>query len=889
MRIARKLQLRLRSLFRGTRVERELDEEIRYHVERDIADQVAAGRPPDEARAAARRAFGGAEQVKEACRDTRRVAFLSHAVQDLRYGVRMLAKHPGFAVTTILTVALGIAATTAIFSIVYGVVLRPLPFGEPERLAGIYCADARSGFARMSVSGALHRDWRDRQHAFDEIAIVRNLANFNITGAQEPERVLGARVSSNLFRVLGVQPLLGRTFRDGEDRISLDGAGSENIDIVILSHGLWQRRFGGDPKVLGTPLFLSGRAHTIVGIMGPDFQYPSREFALWVPLTINPEELRLRVGYSFLAVGRLKPGVTFDQAQADMRTVKANLTREFPDAYRNIDVLVEPLIDSTVAAPIRTALYVLLGAVGCLLLIGCANLANLLFARALVRGRELTVRAALGAGRGRLLLQSLTELLPILFLGGTLGVVTAIWMVRLLVPFLPAQMPRVESIGVNGPVLAFSIGALLVTGLLAGLLPAIQASRADLATSMKDDSRGASASRERVRLRGVLVIAQVAAAVLLLIGASLLVRSFVRLANVNPGFNPDRAISLLMAVSRTKYDSDPKVADYTHRLVDRVKALPGVEAAGTVNRLPLGTGAIQTGPLQFEGSALPDGIIPSTDWRNTTPDYFRAAGIPLIAGSFYTDSDTDTSPRVGMIDERLAKLAYPNESPIGKRFRIAIGADEPWSTIVGVVGHIRHDGLDVDKRPQVYWPQKQRSQDRLALVVRTKQNPKAMTTAIIAAIREVDRDQPVYEVQTMTEVVAQSLSYRWLNMTLLTIFAGVSLLLATLGIYGVIAYTANQRQREFGVRIALGAERRDIVRLVVGQGARLAAIGGIIGIGAALLVARVLEGLLYEIGSRDTLSFAGASAILLTVAIVASYVPARRASRSDPIQALRGD
>lgn len=888
MRIARKLRLRLISLFRGARAERELDEEIRAHFEREIDEQLAAGRTLDEARAAARRAFGGVEQVKEACRDTRRVAFVSHVGQDLRYGVRVLRKHPGFTATTTLTVALGIAATTAIFSIVYGVILRPLPFAAPDRLAGIYCADVRSGSARMSVSAALHRDWRDRQHAFEEIAISRNIANFNITGAQEPERVLGARVSSNLFRVLGVQPLLGRTFRDGEDRISIDDAGRAEIDIVVLSYGLWQRRFGGDPKVLGTPILLSGQPHTVVGIMGPDFQYPSREFALWVPLTVDPEGLRLRTDYSFAAVGRLKPGVTIEQAQADMRTVNANLAREFPGAYRHVDVLVEPLIDITVAAPIRMALYVLLGAVGCLLLIGCANLANLLFARALVRGRELTVRAALGAGRGRLLLQSLTELLPILLIGGALGVALAIWVVDLLIPFMPARMPRVEAIGVNGPVLAFSAGALLLTGLLAGLLPALQASRADLAASMKDESRGASASRDRARLRGLLVVAQVAAAVLLLIGASLLVRSFVRLASVNPGFNPDRAISLLMAVPRSKYDTDQKIADYTHRLVDRVKALPGVEAAGTVNRLPLGSGAVQTGPIQLEGSVLPDERIHSVDWRNTTPDYFRAVGIPLIAGSFYTDSDTATSPLVGMIDERLARLAYPNESPIGKRFRIGI-ADFPWCTIVGVVGHIRHDGLDVDERPQVYWPQKQRTQDRLALVVRTAQDPKAMTGSIIAAIREVDRDQAVYEVQTMTEVVAQSLSYRWLNMMLLTIFAGVSMLLATIGIYGVIAYTASQRQREFGVRIALGAERRDIVRLVVSQGARLAAIGGLLGVGAALLVTRVLEGLVYEIGTRDALSFAGATVLLLTVAIVASYVPARRASRSDPIQALRGE
>jgi predicted permease len=880
MRALRKLHLRLRSLFLRARVEDQLDQELRYHFDREVAQRLAAGQTLADARAAAWRALGGAEQVKEACRDTRRVAFIGNLLQDLRYGTRILSKQPGFSATAILTVALGIGATTTIFSIVYGVVLRPLPFGEPERLAALWCKAPVQGYPRMFVSGSLHRDWREQNHVFEDIALVRPLRNFNITGQGEPERVLAAGITSNLFRVLKVQPIVGRAFRDGEDAIGHD-------TVVILSHGLWQRRFGADPGIVGTTILLSGRPHTVVGVMGRDFQYPSREFALWYPLTINPEELRTRTGHNFLSVARLKPGVTIAQAQADMNTVMAGLVRQYPTIHRGIEVSVERLLESTVGT-ISTALYIMLGAVGCLLLIGCANLANLLFARALGRSRELVVRAALGAGRGRLLLQSLTELAPILLAGGVLGVLAALWSVHLLAPLLPAQMPRVEAIEVSAPVQAFSIGVLVVTGLLAGVLPALQSSRTDLITSMKEESRGSSGGREHARLRSLLVVGQVAVVVLLLIGAGLLVRSFARISRVDPGFRTERAISLLLAIPRSKYETDPEVAAFQHRVVDRVKALPGVEAAGAVNRLPLGSGSVQTGPLRLEGSRLPEDRVPSVDFRSATPDYFRAIGIPLIKGRVYTDSDTDTTAPVGLIDDRLARMAWPNQDPVGRRFRIDF-EKQPWVTIIGVVGHIRHDGLDTDPRPQVYWPVKQRGQDRMALIVRTQQDPKTMVASIVAAIREVDRDQPVYEVRTMEEVLSDSLAPRRLNMMVLTMFAGAALLLATIGIYGVIAYSVGQRVREFGVRIALGAERRDIVRLVVRQGARLTALGGIIGLAAALLVSRVLEGLLYQIGARDGLSFGGAVMILFAVAMAASYIPARRAARRDPMQALRAE
>jgi putative ABC transport system permease protein len=922
-RVLQTLRLRLRSLFRGGQLDRELDEELRFHLEQEIAAQRAAGRSPDAARAAALRAFGGAEQVKEACRDTRGVALVSRAMQDLRYGLRLLRKHPGFAATTILTVALGIGATTAIFSLVYGVLLRPLPFGEPARLAAVWCTSTRTHLPpRMNVSSSLFNDWREQSRAFESMALVRPVANFNLTGGDgEPERVLAARVSANLFEVLRTPPVLGRAFVAGEDSINRD-------TVVILSHGLWQRRYGGRADIIGRTILLSGEPRTVVGVMGPDFQYPSRDYALWVPLTYNPASLRTRTGYDFQLIARLAPGATMARAQAELSTIMTRLARQYPQEA-GLDALVIPLLDSTVGR-VRTALYVLLGAVGCLLLIGCANLANLLVARAIGRQRELVVRAALGAGRGRLAMQALLELVPILTIGGGLGLLAAVWLIGVLVPLLPPDMPRVDGIGVNGSVFAFSVAALLITGVLAGLLPALQAARTDLAASMKEDSRGASGGgRERTRLRAMLVTGQVAIAVLLLIGAGLFVRSFTRLARVDPGFRTDHVISLLLAIPRSTYKDDAAIAAVADRIIDRVKALPGVESVGTVNRLPLaGASSTSTGALRVDGSPLKDQTLDEVDLRTASPDYFRTLRIPLIAGRFYTDRDTDTTLAVAVIDEQLARLAWPGENPIGKRLRVAsptVAADAGWTEVIGVVGQIRHDGLDSDPRPQAWWPLKQRPQDRLALVVRTTstrpgspfastvstppttgpmtgifslrawstaltpREPVSMVPAIIAAIRAEDRDQPVYDVRTLDEVRDRSLAQRWLNMLLLTVFAASALLLATIGLYGVVAHSVSQRVREFGIRIALGADCATIVRLVVRQGAALAATGATIGIAAALLLSRVMEGLLFGISPRDTLTFTLAAALLFIVALAASYLPARRAARSDPMQALRTD
>ncbi len=817
-------------------------------------------------------------------------------MQDFRYALRLLRANPGFAATAILTVALGVGATTAIFSVVYGVMLRPLPYAEPARLVALWTNSTKAG-ARLFVSAANYRDWREQNRTFEDIALVRSIANFNLTGIGEPERLQAGRFSANVLSVLGVSPILGRGFLEGENQIGHD-------NVALLSHRLWMRRFNGDPSIVGRTIQLSGAAYTVVGVMGPEFQYPTRDFDIWVPNTVNPDDYRLRLPFGFLAVGRLKPGVTLRQAQADLDAISARLARAYPGSNEGISAQVVPLHEDTVGS-VRLALSVLLAAVGCVLLIGCANLANLLLARAAHRTRELTVRAALGASRGRLVRQSLAELTPILMLGGGLGLLLASWLLRALLPLLPASMPRVEAIAINLPVLAFTAGVLALTGLLCGLGPSLQAARVDLASSMRESSRGASAGAARTRLRRGLVIAQIAIVVPLLVSAGLLARTLGELRRVDPGFRTDHVLSLLLAIPRTKYPTDHEVAALCQRVIARVAALPGVESVGAVNRLPLNTsGSIHTGPLEFDGAGRAIDRLADADYRTVTPDYFRTMRIPLSAGRSFTDADREDERAptadaasavgmVGMIDERIARTVWPHEDAngvLGKRFRIAFPG-MPWVTIVGVVGHVRHTGLDADPRPTAYWNYLQRGQDRMALVIRTAAggDPRQLIAPVLAAIREVDPDQPAYDVRPMDDVLERTLAQRWLNTLLLIAFATVSLALASIGLYGVMAYTVTQRAREFGVRLALGARPADILRLVLTQSATLALTGALIGLAAAWLATRTLRSLLFHVPTRDIVSFTLSAVVLATVALAASYLPARRAARVDPISTLRAE
>jgi putative ABC transport system permease protein len=798
---------------------------------------------------------------------------------DLRYGVRLMRRAPGFAAAATLTIALGIGATTAMFSVVYGVVLKPLPYGEPDHLVNIWSTAPKRGLPRAFVAMANVYDFKARNHVFGDIAALRAVANFNLTGQGEPERLNGSRVSANLFPVLRVTPLVGRTFTEEEDEIGHD-------HVAVLGHGLWTRRFGGDPSVVGRTISLNGEPHVIVGVMRRDFAFPTREYEIYTPLTFDPQELVNRMNYSYLAVARLRPGVSVEQARAEISALAAQIEREHPKEAEGIGADVAPMLADRVAT-VRTPLYILLAAVAAMLLIGCANLANLLLARALMRQRELTVRAALGAGRGRLIVQSMTELIPMLVAGGALGVLAAAWIIDVLVPLLPADIPRVENVGLHLPVLALTAATLAAIAVVAGVWPALEAARGGLGASVADLSRGTTGSPRRTRLRDILVVAQIAATLWLVVGAALLVRSFAELKQVNPGFNADRVYTLHLAIPRAKYPKDRDVAAFYERILDRVRTLPGVVSAGLVNRLPL-AGGTQTGPIEIEGIDPKAANLSNVDYRTITPDYFRTLQIPLLGGRTFTEADHETAPQVAIIDERLAKTVFAATDPVGRRVRIPV-ANLPWLTIVGVAGHIRHDRVDEDVRPQIYFNYKQRAQDRMALAVRTGGDPASMGASLAGAIRLVDPEQPVYDARTLHAVVDRSLAQRWLQAVLLGTFATIALVLASVGVYGVIAYAVGQRSREFGIRLALGARRGEIVLAVMRRGAILFGVGAVIGLAAAAASARAFSSLLFHITAFDLVSFGAATAILFAVALAACGVPARRAAGVDPTVALRAE
>jgi putative ABC transport system permease protein len=886
MRWLQSIRMRLRALVRSDAVDRELAEEMREHFEHLVDENLARGLTPVAAREAAHREFGPVVQLAEESRDARGVAWVSNALADFKYGARLMRRSPGFALAATLTIALGIGATTAMFSVVYGVLLGPLPYGEPDRIVSLWSAAPKRGLPRTYVGMANVYDWRARNQVFEAIAAVRAVRNFNLTGdGGEPERLFSAGISANLLTVLGVSPILGRNFTEEEDEIGHDR-------VAILSYGLWKRRFAGDPAVVGRTILLSGVPYTVVGVTGADFAYPSREYQIYHPLTFDPQELVNRANYSYLSVARLKKGVTIERARAEMDLISAQIAKDHPRENDGIGTLVLPMLEDAFEA-VRAPLYLLLAAVLAMLLIGCANLANLLIARAQARQRELAVRAALGAGRLRLVTQSVMELMPMLLLGGVLGVVGAVWAVGAIVPTLPVDIPRVENVGVHPPVVVAAALMLAAIAVFVGIWPALEASRHGLSASIGDLSRTSTATPRRAALRDVLVVAEIAATLWLAIGATLLTRSFTELKRVPAGFNPEGVYSVHLAIPRTKYRDDRGVAEFCRRVVERVQAVPGVVAAAMINRLPLAGGA-QTWPVQFDGldPANPANLVEiQVDSRPVTPDYFKTLQIPLIAGRPFTEADGENGPRVGIIDERLAKRVFGDANPIGRRFHPPMPArvmpDFGWYTIVGVVGHIRHDRLDDDGRPQVYWSYKQFSQDRQALVVRMQGDPAAAASSIVAAIRSVDPEQPVYDARTLEAVMDRSLASRWLQTLLLGSFAAIALLLASIGVYGVIAFGVGQRQREFGIRLALGAKHNEIVSLVLRRGLVLFAIGATAGVAAAALTGRALASLLYKVTSFDALSFGLATLVLLVVSIAACGLPARRAAQVDPALALR--
>jgi putative ABC transport system permease protein len=748
-----------------------------------------------------------------------------------------------------------------------------LPFRDPDRLVTLWTT-VSLGMPKTFVGVANYVDWREQNRVFEDIGLTRPIANFNLTGSGTPERLEGARISENVLPVLGVEPLLGRNITEEERRT--DAA------VVLLSYGLWQRRFAGDQSILGRKILLNGTPFEVIGVMRPGFQYPGRH-EIWAPMYFAPDELQNRMSFNYVAVARLKPGVNIRQARADMERIAANLARQYPDANGKQGVIVESLHDSVTAAA-RGPLLALFASVAALLALACANVAGLLLARATARQREFSVRAALGATRARIAGQLLAEIVPLSVAGGILGLALARLLLNALIPYLPREMPRTGDFGLDFTVLAFGMSLSLASAALAVLLPAIHAGRVELAHSLKEDSR-TSAGR-RSSLRNALVVAQVGITFALLVCSGLLLQSFNRLTHVDPGFVPDGVLTMHLAISRSRYPADGKVAAYCRRLVDSVSTVPGVQAAGMVNRLPL-SGIAQTLTVQSEASDAPVNI----DSRIVTPAYFQAIGIPLLKGRNFTEADADPERPVGIVDEQIARRLWPNEEPIGKRFRIfAKGVFAgPWTEVVGVVRHIRNDGLDSDTRPQIYWNYLQRTQDRMVMVVRTAGDPASLASAIVQRIQSVDAEQPVYDVRSMEQWRDLSLRQRSLTTAIIVTFAGTALILASLAIYGLLAYLVVTRLREFAIRMALGATREKIHRLVLGYAFRLTAMGLLLGIALSVPLVRVVRSLLFGVGLADRSVLAAAVVAVIASALTAGLIPALRAMRSDPAAALRNE
>jgi len=798
-------------------------------------------------------------------------------LRDLVFGLRLLRRAPGFAATCVLIVALGVGATTTIFSVTYGVLLRPLPYPDAERLVALWSWPPNAT-QRLRVNPADQRELRSSNSVFEDIALANAPQNFNLIGSGEPERLVAARLSSNLLSVLRISPVLGRAFTPQEEQTG-------NDRVVLLGDGLWRRRFGADSSIVGRTINLSGNQYEVVGVMPSDFRFPEREHQLWIPLTINPRLLARQIaGYDHLAVARLKPGVTIEQAQREINAFSARLETEYPTTNRGVRLEVLPLPEESTRA-IRPALYVMLAAVFCLLSIACLNLASLLGTRAAGRTREFAVRLALGASRGRLTVQALAEVAPVLALGGIAGVAAARFALDSFVPVAPAALPRLEAIDLNGAVLAFSMLILVLTGLVAGMLPAMHAWRANVPAATIG-TRSDTGSRAQARARAALVVVQLALTLPLLVGATALARTVAALISVDPGFRTENVLRLHMAIPRTKYQNDEQIAAFYRRIVDQVAALPDVVATAMVNRLPL-TANNMVMSVEFEGTP---GSPVAVQSRSITPDYFRTMSIPIREGRVFAESDSAKAPLVGVIDERLARTLWPGQSPVGKRFRVTLPGLQPASgEIVGVVGNIRHQGLDSDDDRQFYFNYQQFTDGRIALVVRARSNARAIAPAVMQAIRTLDPEQPVYDVSTMDDVLARSTSERRLNMAIIAGFALSALLLAGVGLYGVIAYGVTQRLREFGVRMALGARPSDVSRMVLRKGSMLAVLGAVLGFGGAIALLRAMRSLLYGVSAFDPLTLVVAAGLLLSVALAASYFPARRAARVDPAYALRSE
>lgn len=927
MALLRTLFSKLAVVFRKAHLEQQLDEDVRAHLDMLTEENLRKGMTPEAARYAAQRVFGNVASMKEECRDRWSIRIIEELAQDLRYGLRQLRRTPGFTAVAVLTLALGIGANSAIFSVVNAVVLRPLPYAHSDRL--VWIAESIPALKTEIATGGDYVDWKDQSHTLDRIAAYDRGArreggpggsdDFNLTGRGTPARVHAVSVSASFFATLGVEPQVGRAFTENEDQPG-------GPQVVVLMHSFWQQYFGSDPHVLGQTVNLGAAPYTVVGVMPASFRFPGEsDTQLLLPLALNQAQERLRLQSQRLVriIGRLKPGVSLAAARTDLDDIRKRAQpssepmlgegegparrdramqtpgpggpmlagggegrgRMVPPASElNVVPLGEHL-----AGNLRPAMLTLLGAVGLVLLIACANVANLMLTRASARTREVAVRAALGAGRWRLVRQLMAESVTLAAVGGVAGLLLAVWGVDVIARLIPSGIGggilALAAPKVDGNVLLFALAASIFTGILFGLAPALTLTRPDLADGLKQGAQVASPGGRRGWLRGALAVAELSLALVLLIGAGLLVTSFYRVLRVNPGFAPERVLTMDLSLTDARYPAARQKSEFFSQVLRRVESLPGVRSAAIADSLPLSP--YQMFLMMPLNRLLPRAALSSStrvmmSRLTVSPGYFYTLGIPVLKGRAFTDHDDEKALKVAVVNEALVRHLWPGEDPIGKK--LPLFGD---LTVVGVVGNTRHEGLSQETQAEIYVPYLQSPEDSMQLAVRTTAEPDSIVSALRAQVRDVDPDQPLYHVAMLQQVLENSLAPRRLNVLLLGIFAAIALAVATVGIYGVMSFSVAQRTHEIGIRMALGAERRNVLGLVVRQSLRLTLLGVAIGIAGALALTRFLASWLFGVKPTDPLTFVAVSLILIVVALAACYIPARRAAKVDPMVALR--
>ncbi len=882
------LRFRLGALLRHKAVEEELDEELRFHFDHEVEKYIGAGMNEQEARRRARLAFGGHEQAKENCREARGTSFIELTLQDVRYAVRQLWANPTFAFVMIATLALSIGANSAIFSVINGVLLKTLPYPQPERLVRIFLSSKQ--YPKFPLNPFDFRDYRARNKSFESMAAFTR-GDVQLSGIGEPVHLSGFGVTSGYFRVLGLRPQLGREF---DFQAEIPGNGLQ----VILSDRLWRTRFGADPQIIGRKITLNTQPFTVIGVMPAGTEHPGNTYHavaygdsvdVWWPFSFagNPNQ---RGSHFVEGIGRLRDGVSVDQARAEMNAIMAQLRHEHPGFDEGWTVLIVPLYTEIVGAN-RQMLLVLLGAVGIVLLIACANAANLLLARASARQREIAVRLAMGAPRSRVVRQLITESLLVSFTGGALGLALAFGGVRALVSLLPTGFPRAHDIHVSGPVLGFTFLISLITGILFGLAPALQASRIDPREGLQKGGRGSTAGRHQNRLRHALVVSEISLACVLLIGAGLMLRSFLNLVRLDPGFQQSHVLTASLSLPHAEYNKDELVSRFFEQLAANLNAVPGVESAGAGSDLPWTGYDENIGGFNIEGKKPPPHQEFHARYHMATPGYFSALGIPLVAGRFFTEADKKDAPSVIVINRAMANLYWPNEDAVGKRmtFEDAPKKDSDWMTIVGVVGDVKDQPSSASAEPAFWWPELQQPEPDMSVVIRARGNPQLLADTLRKEVHQLDPALALADVQLMDKIVETSVSAPRFTFALVGLFAGLAIMLAAIGTYGVMAYTVGQRTQEFGLRMALGAQQYDLSRMVLRQSAKLAIPGAVLGVLLALSLGRVLRSLMYGVSTADPMILTSVALLVLLIAMLASYLPARRAGQADPMASLRAE